>query len=257
VIRTPSLRCALSVWRRDLRLFSKLWRGTLLPPFLDPVVYFLALGFGLGAFVHSVNGIPYRDFIAPAMCASATLWASSFEATFAFFWKMDHSHLHENILATPVEPEDVVLGELLWGATRAVIYATSFLVVIALLGYVHSPWALALPPFLFLGGLAFGALGLAYTVLIPRMDYFTFYFTLIVNPMFLFGGIFFPVDSLPEWAQAVAWLLPTEHLVSIARTLAGGEGSLMTVLGHSVWLVIATTLVTLVPLYRYRRRMVA
>jgi lipooligosaccharide transport system permease protein len=256
MIAAPHLASALSVWRRDLRLFSKLWRGTLLPPFLDPVVYFLALGFGLGAYVSSVNGIPYRDFIAPGLCASATLWAASFETTFHFFWKMDHSHVHDNMLATPVEPEDIVLGELLWAATRAVIYATSFLTVIALLGYVHSPWALALPPFLFLGGLAYGALGMTYSVLIPKMDYFTFYFTLVVNPMFLFGGIFFPFDSLPGWAQTIGWLVPTHHLVEIVRTLTDG-GRAVTLIGNSAWLAVATAVVLLVPLRRLRRRLVA
>jgi lipooligosaccharide transport system permease protein len=169
---------------------------------------------------------------------------------------MDHAHLHDNVLATPVEPEDVVLGELLWAATRAVIYATTFLAVVAAMGYIDSPWAIALPPFLFLGGLAYGSLGLAYSVLIPRMDYFTFYFTLVVNPMFLFGGIFFPVESLPGWAQVVAWLLPTEHLVAITRALANG-GSAASVAGDTLWLLVATALVLAVPLHRYRRRMVA
>lgn len=256
MIRRPHPSSALSVWRRDFRLFAKLARGVLLPPFLDPVIYFLALGFGLGHFVSSINGVPYRDFIAPAMCASATLWGSSFEATFNFFWKMHESHIHENMLATPIEPEDVVVGELLWAATRGLIYSTPFLIVIVLLGYADSAWIVALPPFLFLGGLAFGAIGIAYTVWIPRMDFFTFYFTLVVNPMFLFGGIFFPLDALPGWAQHVAWFLPVDHLATIARTLSAG-GSALTVLSHAAWLAAFAALMLLIPLLRYRRRMVA
>jgi len=149
-----------------------------------------------------------------------------------------------------------VLGELLWAATRALIYATAFLIVIAAMGYVRSPAAVAVPPFLFLGGLAFGATGLAYTVLIHNRDYFTYYFTLVVNPMFLFGGIFFPVDVLPTWAQRVAWLLPTQHLVEIARTLCDG-GSVSTVVENAAWLVVATCVLLSVPLYRLRRRLVA
>ncbi len=256
-LRLPALRPAMSVWRRDLRVFSKMWRGALLPPFLDPVLYFLALGFGLGAYVSDVNGIPYRDFIAPGLCASAAMWASSFESTFGFFWKMDQSRTHDNILATPVEPEDVVLGELLWAGTRAVVYATSFLSVIALLGYVHSWWALALPPFLFLGGLSFAAFGLGCTVLIPKADYFSFYFTLVVNPMFLFGGIFFPFDSLPGWAQAIGWFVPTHHLVEIARALGDGSGGAGVVAANAAWLLVATTLLLVMPMIRYRRRLVA
>jgi lipooligosaccharide transport system permease protein len=256
MIRPPRLRPAVSVWRRDLQVFSKLWKTTLLPPFLDPFVYFVALGFGLGAYVGTIDGIPYRDFVAPGLCASAVLWGSSFETTFHFFYKMDHEHSHDNILSTPVEPEDLVLGALLWGATRAVLYATAFLIVIAGMGYVDSGWALLLPPFLFLGGLAFGAFGLAYTVLISKMDYFTYYFTLVVNPMFLFGGIFFPFDSLPQWAQTLGWFVPTHHLVELVRAMTTG-GEATTVLTSAVWLMFATALLLLVPLRQYRRRMVA
>jgi lipooligosaccharide transport system permease protein len=247
---------ALRVWQHQVRVFAKLWRGVMLPPFLDPVIFFVALGFGLGAYVSKIDGIPYRDFVAPGMCVSAALWAASLESTFGFFWRMDQLRIHENMLSTPIEPEDVVLGELLWGGTRSTIYASAFLTVIALMGYVDSPWALTLPLFLFLGGLAFGAVGLAYAVLAPKLDYFTFYFTLVVNPMFFFGGIVFPLGGLPQWAQHVAWLLPTQHVVAIARTLTNG-GSVTTVLSNAAWLLVATAIVLVVPLRRLRRRVVA
>jgi lipooligosaccharide transport system permease protein len=257
VIAPPRLHMALRVWQHHARVFLKLWRGELLPPFLDPVIYFLAIGFGLGTYVSSIDGVPFRDFVAPGLCASAALWGASFEATFGFFWRMNQIGVHANMLATPIEPEDIVLGELLWAATRAAVYASAFLIAIAAMGYIHSPWALALPPFLFLGGLAFAAIGLAYAVSISKMDFFTFYFTLVVNPMFLFGGIFFPVDSLPGWAQQIAWFLPMQHVVAITRTLAGGGGDVGTVAADAAWLLVATAIVLLVPLWRLRRRLVA
>src|ERR1700740_2006779 len=94
--RRPRLNMAQRVWQHNARVFSKLWRGELLPPFLDPVVYFLALGFGLGAFVSDIDGVPYRDYIAPGLCATAALWAASFEATYGFFWRMDRRGVHQN-----------------------------------------------------------------------------------------------------------------------------------------------------------------
>lgn len=255
MIRRPVWRMGLRVWRRNALAYAKVWRSSMLPPFFDPLFYFVAFGFGLGTYVAEVNGVPYRDFIAPGLCASAVMWAASFEVTFSFFWRMQ-SGVHDNVVSTPVEPEDVVLGELLWAATRALLYGSSFLVVVAVLGYVRSPWAAVLPAFLFLGGFAFGALGMAFSVLATKVDYYTFYFTLLVNPMFLLGGIFFPPDALPGWAEALAWLTPMFHLVAVARELTTGPDATVVIL-NGTWLLVAAGLIAVIPLRRLRQRIVA
>lgn len=256
MIPLPNLAAALRVWRRDLRVFSKIWRGALLPLFFDPLFYLVALGFGLGTYLATINGVPYREFIAPGLCGSAVMWAASFEVAWNAYFKMEESRLYDSVLATPVEVEDLVLGEVLWAGTRAVIYGTTFLVVITLFGLVESWWAIAMPPFLLLGGLCFATIGLAYTSLIPKMDYFTFYFTLFVTPMFLFGGIFFPYDRLPDWAQIVAWFTPLYHLVAIARDLATSPNAL-TVAANAAWLAAVTLVAFAVPVRGMRRRLVA
>jgi lipooligosaccharide transport system permease protein len=252
----PNFSVALRVWRRNLRVFSKVWRGALLPMFFDPLFYLVAMGFGLGTYLASINGVPYRDFIAPGLCASAVMWAAAFEVAWNAWFRMEESRLYDAVLATPVEVEDLVTGEVLWAGTRAVIYGTTFLVAIALFGLVDTWWALAMPPFLFLGGLCFATLGLAYTTLIPKMDYYTFYFTLFITPMFLFGGIFFPYDELPGWAQVVAWCTPLYHLVAVCRELATGPDALA-VLENAAWLAVLTALLFAVPVRAMRRRLVA
>jgi lipooligosaccharide transport system permease protein len=252
----PSVPVALRVWRRNLRVFSKIWRGALLPLFFDPLFYLVAMGFGLGTYIAHINGVPYRQFIAPGLCGSAVMWASSFEVAWNAYFKMEEARLYDSILATPVEVEDLVTGELLWAGTRAVIYGTTFLIVISAFGLVDSPWAAAMPPFLLLGGLCFATIGLAYTTLIPKMDYFTFYFTLFITPMFLFGGIFFPYNKLPDWAQAIAWLTPLYHLVAVCRQLATGPDGLA-VLGNATWLVVVTLAAFAIPVAGMRRRLVA
>lgn len=256
MIRLPSPRMASRVWYRNAVMFKRYWRGTLLPVFADPVIYFVALGFGLGSYIASVQGVPYSDFIAPGLCASSAMFAASYECTHSFFWRMTESRIHDNMIATPIEPDDVAAGELLWAATKAMVYGTAFLVVIALLGYVNSANAIALPLFLFIGGLAFGALAMTYAVLIPHMDYFSFFHVLVMNPMFLFGGVFFPFDRLPEWAQVLGWFVPTHHLVDIARALTNG-GSWASVLGNALWLLVAIGLLAIVPLWKLRARLVA
>jgi lipooligosaccharide transport system permease protein len=257
VIRTalPSPRMALRVWRRDARVFARIWRSTLLPQFLDPVFYLLALGLGLGAYVQHVHGVPYKEFIAPGLCGSAVMWAASFETTWNAFYKLEEIRLYDSIVTTPVEVGDLVLGEALWAATRAVVYGTVFTAVISAVGLVHSPWIAALPPFLFLGGLSFAALGLAFTSLCPRPDYYTYYFTLFITPTFLFGGIFYPYDRLPDWAQAVAWCTPLYHVVAIARGLATHPEALA-IAGHTAWLAVVTAAVLAVPIRQMARRLV-
>jgi lipooligosaccharide transport system permease protein len=256
-VALPRVGDALKVWRRNARVFSHIWKGALLPLFLDPLFYLVSLGFGLGTYLSTVNGIPYKDFIAPGLCASAVMWAASFETTWNTFFKLEQSRQYDAIVTTPIEPEDLVLGELLWAATRAFVYGTVFLVVVVALGLTSSPWVIAMPPFLFLGGACFAACGLAYTSVIPKQDYFTFYYTLFVTPMFVFGGIFYPYDRLPDWAQTAAWLTPLYHLVNIARDLATGPDALA-VLGNAAWLLVVTVaLFFAVPARAMRRRLVA
>jgi lipooligosaccharide transport system permease protein len=253
----PSLPVALRVWRRNVRVFSKAWKSGLLPQFFDPLFYLVALGFGLGTYVGtSVYGVSYKDFIAPGLCASAVMWAATFETTYNVYIKMEEARLYDAVLTTPVEAEDLVTGELLWAGTRSLVYGSVFLVVVALFGLVDTPWAAALPPFLFLGGLCFGVLGLAFTALIARIDLYSYYFTLFITPMFLFGGIFFPYDKLPDWAQAIAWFTPLYHLVNIARDLAT-DPELLPVLGNAAWLMAATVLLFWIPVGAVRRRLVA
>ena len=252
----PSARMAARVWRRDLRVFSKLWKGALLPNFFDPLLYLLAMGFGLGAYLSSVEGIPYVQFVGSGLVASAVMWAASFESTWNVYFKMEENRLYDAILTTPVEVQDLVAGETAWAATRAVIYGTSFLGVVAVFGIVESPWAVLAPLFLVLGGACFAIMGVTFTSLVHRADYYSYYYTLLITPLFLFSGIFYPLDRLPEWSHVVAWCTPLYHLVEITRGLVLGPEAL-DVAGHAAWLAVVTLTLFWVPVRAMRRRLVA
>ena len=251
----PSPRYAGAIWRRNARVFSKLWRGALLPTFLDPFLYLLALGFGLGTYVASINGIPYKDFIAPGLIASAAMWSSAFETTYNVYFRMNELRLYDNVLSTPVEVQDLVAGDLAWSASRATVYGCVVLAVVAAFGLISSPWALLIPPFVVLGGLCFSVIGYTFTALIPRIDLYSYFFTLGITPMFLFSGIFFPFDRLPEWVEVVAWVTPLYHLVEITRGLATGpEGA--HILIHTAWLVAVTAGLFVIPVRALRAKLV-
>jgi len=251
----PSPRHALAVWRRDALVFSKLWRGALLPTFLDPLFYLMAIGFGLGTYVANINGLPYKDFIAPGLIASATMWSSAFETTYNVYFRMNELRLYDAVLSTPVEVPDLVAGDLLWSSTRATIYGTVFLVIVAAFGLVSSPWAIAIPPLVFIGGLCFSVIGYTFTALIPKIDLYSYFFTLGITPMFLFSGIFFPFDRLPGWVEGVAWVTPLYHLVEITRGMATGPDGLQIAI-HLAWLLAVSAALFTVPVRAGRNRLV-
>jgi len=251
-----SPRHAAAVWRRNAQVFSKIWKGALLPQFVDPLFYLVALGFGLGTYVARVNGVAYEDFIAPGLIASAAMWSASFETTYNVYLRMNESRLYDAVLATPVEVQDLVAGDLAWSASRATVYGTSFLLIVTAFGLISSPWAILIPAFVLLGGLCFSVIGYTFTSLIPKIDLYSYFFTLGITPMFLFSGIFFPFERLPGWVEVVAWFMPLYHLVEITRGMATGPDGLE-VLAHAAWLAIVSLVLFYVPVRALRSRLVA
>jgi lipooligosaccharide transport system permease protein len=252
----PSPRHAAAIWRRNAHVFSKLWKGALLPTFLDPFFYLLALGFGLGTYIaHGINGIPYKEFVAPGLIASAAMWSSAFETTYNVYFRMNELRLYDNVLSTPVEAQDVVAGDIAWSATRATVYGTVVLIVVASVGLVSSPWAILIPPFVLLGGLCFSVIGYTFTSLIPKIDLYSYFFTLGITPMFLFSGIFFPFNQLPGWVEVVAWLTPLYHLVEITRGMATGPDGVQ-ILIHTVWLAVVSAALFPIPVRALRAKLV-
>jgi lipooligosaccharide transport system permease protein len=211
------------VWRRNLLVWRKLAVPSLLGNLADPLIYVLGLGYGLGSMLPQVGGVPYIAFLAAGMVCSSTMNSATFEAMYSAFSRMHVQRTWDAIMMAPLDLDDVVLAELVWAASKSVLSGAAILAVVWLLGLTHSLlslWVLALVP---LVGLAFGALALAVTAMARSYDFFMYYFTLVVTPMGLLCGVFFPVEQLPAAFQAVAAFLPLTHAVAIARPLLLGE----------------------------------
>jgi len=252
-------RSLLRVWQRNLLVYRRTWKINFLPPLLEPLFYLLAFGVGLAVLVGSVSyhggEVSYVAFIAPALIAVNIMNSAFFENTYASFVRMYYQKTFDAMLATPLSLPEIISGEILWGATKSVIGTGIMMTVISAFGLLHFPHALLLLPVAFLGGLAFGAVGMLFTSMVPNIETFNLPVFLFVTPMFLFSGTFFPLDNLPSWAQSFALALPLTHLVNLTRALSFGRIS-----GEVAWAVayLATFVVIFFPLalWRMQRRLI-
>lgn len=251
-MRGVNLKRAYRVWQRHLKVYTKLYLSSLTLNVIEPVLYLTAMGLGLGAYLTEMDGMPYINFIAPGIIAYSAMFAASGECTYGTYVRMTYQKTFDAILATPVSLDDLVTGEMLWGATKSMIYGSIIIGTISVMGLVGSPLIILAIPMLFIGGIIFSEMAVFYAAVVPGIDYFNYYFTLVVTPMFLFSGIFFPVSGLPEVAGNIAWFTPLYHLVNITRGLAGGNFPW----GDMVWLVACAVVLAPFPFYAMRRRMV-
>ena len=212
----------LHVWRRNSLVWRKLAIPSILGNLADPMLYMLGLGYGLGAMLSDVGGMPYIAFLAAGTVCSSTMMTASFEAMYSGFSRMHVQRTWDAIMNAPVTLDDVVLGEAVWAASKSLLSGTAVLVVAGLLGLAQFPLALWVIPVVFLTGLAFSGLGLIMTALSPSYDFFMYYFTLVITPMMLLCGVFFPIAQLPGPMQVVTQALPLTHAVALARPLLSG-----------------------------------
>jgi len=212
----------IHVWRRNSLVWRKLAIPSMLGNLADPMLYMLGLGYGLGAMLGEVDGRPYIAFLAAGTVCSSAMMSASFEAMYSGFSRMHVQKTWDAIMNAPVTLDDVLLGEAVWAASKSFLSGMAVLLVATLLGVVQSPLALWAIPVLFLTGLAFAGLGLVMTSLSPSYDFFMYYFTLVITPMMLVCGVFFPVSQLPAPLQAVTQALPLTHAVELVRPLMSG-----------------------------------
>jgi len=209
------------VWQRDLEVYATTWKTNFLPPLLEPVLYILAFGVGMGSLIGTVQyfgvEMPYLEFMVPGVLAVAIMFWSYFETTYSSFIRMYYQKTFEAICTTPLLVEDVIAGEWLWGATKSVLAATLMLFAVSFFGLLEWPHALWVLPLAALGGLLFSAAGLITTALSPTIETFNVPIFLGIFPMFLFSGTFFPIDVLPEWARVLALGLPLTHVSLLVR----------------------------------------
>ena len=257
LFRVPKLSYRVwKVWMRNKDVFMKTYKTNFLPSLLEPVLYLLALGLGLGGFVEPINGEPYINFIAPALVAVSMMFSSFYECTFASFVRMYFQKTFDAIIATPISIEEVITGEILWGATKSLINSSIVLAVIFAFGVVPSPLFLLIPPVSFLVGLLFSSIAMCFTAIVPNIDAFNYPSFLFITPMFLLSGTFFPLTSMPEFLQIAAQVfLPLTNAVAVTRGLALGNIQL-SILFNFVWMLIVTPIFFVLAINLMKKRLI-
>jgi lipooligosaccharide transport system permease protein len=233
-------RRSLRLIERNLYVYKHGWM-MLLSGFFEPLFYLLGIGFGLGALIGSIPGpggaeISYQQFVAPALLASAAMNGAINETTFNFFFKLNYNKTFASILSTPLSPGDIALGELGWALIRGGLYAIGFMGVMIVFGLFTSPWAILAVPSALLVGFAFGAAGMAATSFMKTWQDFDL-IQLVVLPMFLFSGTFYPITAYPEPLRIFVQLTPLYQGVDLIRSLTVGAISPI-LLVHVAYLTI-------------------
>ena len=212
---------AHKVLERDVLVYRRNWT-IIVTGFFEPIFYLLGIGFGLGTLVGDVGDIPYAAFVAPGLMATAAMNGALFEATFNLFFKLKYAKTFDAILATPLGPSDIAIGEVSWALTRGLLYATAFLIVMLLLGLVLSPLGILMIPGALLIGLAAASVGMAATTWMRKWQDFDVV-TVVTMPMFLFSGTFFPISVYPAWLETIVELTPLYRGVHMLRSFSTGE----------------------------------
>jgi lipooligosaccharide transport system permease protein len=211
------------VMSRDIANFRTFWKANAFSSTLEPVVYLLAFGLGLGAtIVSDVEGLPYVEFVGTGMVATAVIFSSALPAMFGTFVKHRFQQTYDAILAAPVDVEELVTAEMLWIGIRASVFGCFPLLVTFAFGLDPTPAMLLVPLFAFTTALGFAAFGIAVAASVAKIDHFNYVTTLVITPLFLVAGTFFPIDQLPEGFQVAAELNPLYQLVELVRGAAFG-----------------------------------
>jgi lipooligosaccharide transport system permease protein len=219
----PSLFKRLSaVWMRHYTVYSRNFFTNSFYIVVEPVIFIMAVGWGLASTIHSMDGMDYLSFIAPGQVMVAAVFSASFDMSYGTYFRMEMDHNYDSMLVTPLSVSDIFWGELIYHGTKGAFFSTGVLAVFAVWGLVHSPWALLVPFVGFLTAVLFGSLGLFAVRLVRDMTQFNFFISGVISPLTLFSGTLFPVDKLPKAVAFCAYWLPLFHPVHLCRMLTTG-----------------------------------
>ena len=255
-IRPPSLGWRLySVWYRHMRVYTRNLISNGLPPFLEPAIFLVGIGLGLGRYIQSMDSLPYLVFLATALPVTSAMFTSAYECTFGTFVRLEFQKAYDSMIASPITITDLFVGEMLWAGSKGIFFSCCVVLVLSSFGAIPMPAGLLALPVGFLTGAMFGALSLVVTSFVRNINHFNFYFTGFLSPMFFFSGTVFPIDSVPGVLRPFAEILPLTHAVRLTRSLVLGRFSPI-LLADLAFIAVAIVVAGYYAIRRLRRRIV-
>ena len=212
-----------TLWLRNSRVWRKHIMATLIGSLGQPLLFLLAMGYGLGHDMQNIDGMTYLQFLAPGLVTSSVMYSAAFETTYGSYTRLALQKTYEAILMTPLGITDIALGEIFWGASKGLFAAIIMLATLPLFGVWPSAWTIALLPILFMSGVFFAAFGLIMTSVAGNYEFFNYFISLVLTPLFLFSGIFFPLQTIPPTARFFFELLPLTPIVTLSRSFCYGR----------------------------------
>lgn len=253
----PSWWCRIkAVWYRHTRVYTSNFWSNALPPFLEPLIFLAGLGIGFGAYIQTMGTVDYLLFLASGIIVTSSMYTAAFECTYGTFIRLEFDKVYDGMLGAPLSTTDLILGEILFAATKGAFFALAVLIVTRGLGIITTPLSILAVLAGLLGGLMFATLSMWITSWVKNINHFNFYFTGLLSPMFFFSGTVFPLENLPLYLQWAAEAVPLTHVVRIARAFCIPEQLGWHLLVDLGYCLILTTITGYLALKGVRKRMI-
>lgn len=218
VMYPPLHRRLYSVWYRHMRVYTRNLLSNGFPPFLEPLIFLVGVGLGLGKYItEPMGGVSYIEFLGAGLLVTTAMFTAAFECSFGTFIRMEYEKVYDGMLAAPMTVNNLIVGEMLWAGSKGFFFSFAVLCILSAFKIIVLPYGLLAPLVGFLTGVMFGALSLLVTSFVKTINHFNFYFTGFISPIFFFSGVIFPVGNLPAFVRPLAEIVPLTHSVRLVR----------------------------------------
>ncbi len=217
----PPLHLRLyGVWYRHMRVYTRNLLSNGFPPFLEPLIFLVGVGLGLGKYItEPMGGVRYIEFLGAGLLVTTAMFTSAFECSFGTFIRLEFEKVYDGMLAAPMTVNNLIVGEMLWAGSKGFFFSFAVLCILSAFRIVALPYSLLAPLVGFLTGVMFAALSLLVTSFVKTINHFNFYFTGFISPAFFFSGVVFPIANLPGFVRPLAEIIPLTHSVRLVRAI--------------------------------------
>ena len=244
-----------SVWYRHFKTHTKIIFSNAFPPFMEPLIFLVGMGLGLGRYISDVGDMPYIQYLAIGLPLSSAMFAAAFECAFGTFIRVEFSKTYDGMLTGPLTIEDLFIGEIIWVGTKGAFYSSAVLSVFLVCQVIPITVTVLFTPVIgFIVGVMFAPLSLIFMSFVKSINTLNFYLTGIITPMFMFSGIIFPITTLPRWIQNIIEIFPLMHAVNIERALCANS-FVSSLIWDLIYCIVFTLLATYVAVRRIKKRL--